>query len=458
MSRAGNSCHLCHTGFVELGLFFCSAIKPNGRACRKKLCDRCISRKFPDLYDPELRTAGKWMCPSCLLRCPCANCRVCEHGAVRKRCAVLTCIHHPSYEGKEFTRRRSNVRKAIRVSPYRRPQDKNKEEESAPKSSDEDNKCPSCNEPNTATSKFCTECGFHLHVKSPKSKTSSIEKREEREESSIDKLAAAALVVEPVKTAPPSPKLPSPKKESSQRRMSVDDESSTENIDSDKMQDEHEITPELGQGNTARRLPAANAHVLFPSDSRSTGLSPALRNGDVSRAVEAHTWSPMMSPVISPSSTPALVQRVVNPSVASPVLAQSVPTQYRRTSLSYSPLCSVESSPFSSPVLAQRRRLVAVPAFTASSRSPALQARRDSAPTIPIPKNLSLYRRVAQRSMSSPVSSNSRPQQVPEDSIPSSPSFVVASAQRSPFMVVRPIPRKIEEGEGVHWLPQDNEA
>eukprot|EP00808_Paulinella_micropora_P021481 g25926.t1 len=449
MSRTGNSCHLCHTSCAEnVGLFFCSAIKPNGRACRKKLCDRCLSRHFPDLYDPELQTAGKWTCPSCLLRCPCVNCRVCEHGAVRKRCAVLVCIHHPSCEGKEFTRRR----RTKRVSPYNRiPADK--ESDSTLKSSE--NKCPSCDGPNRPTSKFCGECGFSLHVKCLEQQTFS---NEEHEESSIGKLAAAALssVVEPVKRSPRT--LPSPRKDEhrTKRSMSVG-YSSSEHVDSEKMQDEE--TPELGQ--SARRLPSAQTHVLFQSPTLANAhvlsqsptlatahvLSSAFRHRDVNHALHA-----LEALTLSPVASPVLAHNVINLST------------HPQSSVSYS--YSPAGSTVSTPLLAQSRRLVALSTFTPNARSPALQGRRDSAPNIltasPAAFNLA-PRRIAQRSQSSPASNPPRElqnQQVSSSSVSTEPSSPSASFRivPSPFLVVRPIPRRIEEGQGIHLIPKDNKA
>eukprot|EP00808_Paulinella_micropora_P028420 g15045.t1 len=410
MSRTGNSYHLCHTSCAEnVGLFFCSAIKPNGRACRKKLCDRCLSRHFPDLYDPELQTAGKWTCPSCLLCCPCVNCRVCEH---------------------------------------------DKESDSTLKSSE--NKCPSCDGPNRPTSKFCGECGFSLHVTCLEQQTSS---NEEHEESSIGKLAAAALssVVEPVKRAPRT--LPSPRKDehSTKRRMSVG-YSSSEHVDSEKMQDEE--TPELGQ--SARRLPSAQTHVLFqsptlanahvvsqsPTSANAHVLSPAFRHRDVNHALHA-----LEALTLSPVASPVLAHNVINLS-----------TQYPQSSVSYS--YSPAGSTVRTPLLAQSRRLVALSTFTPSARSPALQARRDLAPNIltasPAAFNLP-PRRIAQRSHSSPAS-NPPPelqvQQVSFSSVSTEPSSPSASFRivPSPFLVVRPIPRRIEEGQGIQLISKDNKA
>eukprot|EP00808_Paulinella_micropora_P018508 g48970.t1 len=90
------TCLLCSVTFSksESKLFFCSANKKNGRGCRKKICDRCLSRKFPDLYKPEDKMLNKWKCPSCLNRCPCASCRMCDHGCSRKRCLDQTCSHY----------------------------------------------------------------------------------------------------------------------------------------------------------------------------------------------------------------------------------------------------------------------------------------------------------------------------------------------------------------------------
>eukprot|EP00808_Paulinella_micropora_P011085 g9143.t1 len=150
-ARAGNSCHLCHTGFLESELFFCSAHNKNGRTCRKKICDRCLSRKFPDLYKPEERVQGKWHCPSCLHRCPCASCRLCEHGSIRKRCPEERCTHYKDAFGPVCKSDQQDQQVGMCTQPLPYAVYVHQTGIHLP--------CHSCGQFNAAGAKFCPQCG-----------------------------------------------------------------------------------------------------------------------------------------------------------------------------------------------------------------------------------------------------------------------------------------------------------
>eukprot|EP00457_Paulinella_chromatophora_P008474 gb/GEZN01008509.1/.p1 GENE.gb/GEZN01008509.1/~~gb/GEZN01008509.1/.p1 ORF type:complete len:405 (+),score=29.99 gb/GEZN01008509.1/:1-1215(+) len=189
--RSGNSCHLCHTGFMEDALVFCFGYTDRGRCCRKKFCKKCLGRKFPDLLQQvEEHSLEKWKCPSCLDRCDCGVCRKCDHGASRKKCPSSLCPHNSNFIRTHVQRRqaiRAQVR-ATKASPYARPALPSVVKEAivcelrqslhlAPitgglhvyshkgvQMTNDIQRCRSCGTPSSTTAKFCCECGHKQTV------------------------------------------------------------------------------------------------------------------------------------------------------------------------------------------------------------------------------------------------------------------------------------------------------